>query len=271
MLQLTTFTATMLKLIISILSILISGVVFSQDTLKRQEFVRLHLELSSIPTYIIHEIPRYDISFAVDAEYKAKYFPIIEGGWNKIVDNKNDYQYNSQGIFGRIGINQNLIKPQSVTDRNTFYVGARYCFANYQQQISNIRIEGDWGTATGNYKYNGLSAQWVELVFGMQGEIAKNLFLGYTIRMKRKVAFDDYGSFAPYMIPGYGKGNRDLDFGFNYYVSYAIPVKKLFPVPNPERKPLFKKKKKEAFKQKKNDKVKAGSYIQNKRYRPEKE
>lgn len=241
----------MLKYNISFFILLISFISFGQQTYERKPFIRFGAELTGIPSYFIFDVERFDFSLTLDTEIKTKYYPIIEAGWNQTKGAFDNFNYKSEGVFFKAGMNKNLLKNLAVNDRTAFIAGVRYAYSNYAQQYTNISLAGNWGNIEGVYDSGKLNAHWMELVIGMQGEITKNLSLGYTVRVKQKVFFDDFGTFVPYMVPGYGRGNRNLNIGFNYYVSYAFPMKQLFKKKNEAKRDDSDKENTKGFIQKK--------------------
>ena len=82
-------------------------------------------------------------------------------------------------------------------------------------------------------KFNGLSAQWIEVLVGVKAKVINNFYVGFSLRMNRLVSNKKPDGFDNLYIPGF---NRTYDgsfgAGFNYTVSYFIPIyKKKVPVP----------------------------------------
>ena len=76
-------------------------------------------------------------------------------------------------------------------------------------------------------EYNGLSAHWVELVGGVKAELFSNLFMGFSVRLKSLVSNKKPEGFDNLYIPGFDrKYNGNIGVGFNYTLSYFIPLYK---------------------------------------------
>lgn len=198
----------------------------AQDTIPpRKIFIRPGIDLSRMALPFIKDYPLYGFEASIDAEYKFKYFPIAEFGWNKASDDRPDYQYQSEGYYARIGMNYNMLNYKHRLDRNLFFVGGRFAYSWYHHQFDNVIIENEWGTLNTSLPNTELKAFWIEAVLGLKGEIAKNLFLGYTIRVKVMASRNEFSNFTPYIIPGFGEGDKTTTMGMSITMSYALPLK----------------------------------------------
>lgn len=221
---------TIYRYFISILLVITSISCFSQEKEKddgpeRQIFIRPGIDLSRFALPFIEDYEHTGFEASIDAEIKYKYFPVVEAGWNKVSDKREDYQYESEGVYGRIGMNYNMLKYRHRLDRNLFYIGARFALSNMNQQFTNVIIANEWDNYNVTTPNTSHTAHWVEAVMGLKGEIVKNLYLGYTVRVKILTSKNEFNDIKPYVIPGYGKGYKTTAVGMSYTISYAIPIK----------------------------------------------
>ena len=234
----------MLKSIINIVLILAFFQVSAQKALapklpetpkpERQVFVRFGVDLSRIAVNYIGKIPYQAFEASVDGEVAQKYFPTFEAGWSKLANSTVgesaqepaiQYNYLMTGNYYRIGMNYNMLKYKQRLDRNIFFVGARLATSGFSQEADQISLTNPWGTIETSFPKTSLHAYWFEGVIGLRGEIVRNLYMGYTIRIKRMLAHSAYNNINPYIIPGFGKGSKSSTVGISYSIFYAIPIK----------------------------------------------
>ncbi len=230
-----TYTTT-LKYIISLSLALSSLLTLAQDEVvklppfkgpERTLFIRAGVDLSR---FALPYLMGYDYAGAeafIDAELAYKFFPTIEGGFTRVADNNSSFQYESDGYYGRVGLNYNLLKYKHRLDRNLFFIGFRYGYSQFQHAFSNVNISTDFGSSSIDIPAADMQAHWVEGVIGVRGEIVQNLFMGITVRTKIRLATQNFGNFTPYIIPGYGEGHKRTSAGISYTISYAFPIKKV--------------------------------------------
>jgi hypothetical protein len=76
-------------------------------------------------------------------------------------------------------------------------------------------------------EYNGLTAQWIEVIAGTKVKVINNVFVGFNFSLKYLVSQKVPDNFDNLYIPGF---NRTYDgkfgVGFNYTISYFIPLYK---------------------------------------------
>ena len=76
-------------------------------------------------------------------------------------------------------------------------------------------------------KFDGLSAQWLEVVAGVKAELFSNLYLGFSLRMNHLVTNKTPENFDNLYIPGFNRTYEGkFGAGFNYSVSYFLPLYK---------------------------------------------
>lgn len=142
-----------------------------------------------------------------------------------------NFQYDSKGAFFRAGIDVNLLKGKQSDSFDAWgdviYFGLRYAYSRIDDQIT-FSTEQDtiFNATTLTQQNSNLGIWWLEMNAGVKVEIFKNIFLGYALRYKFFRRFINKGSLLPYEVPGFGKGEHENTFGFDYYLLYRIPFKK---------------------------------------------
>ena len=168
----------------------------------------------------------YSFEGNVQVNLKEKYFPILEMGFagaEKI--SINDYGFATAGLFTRIGIDYNLLKPNKpqTNIHKYFFVGARYGFSLFSYDVTNIAIDnGYWGgDAYRDFDDVKAAKHWLEVVAGMRVEVLKNIYLGWNMRLKVQLGNEKHGEVSPWYIPGIGIKSVG-NWGFNYTVGYRF-------------------------------------------------
>ena len=109
----------------------------------------------------------------------------------------------------------------------------RYGASTFSQTLNSYKIYNtssyfpEIPSVISGEKFNGLTSQWVEVVFGLKAEVLKNIYLGFSIRMNRLITNTKPDNFDNLYIPGFNRTyNGDFGIGFNYSVSYFLPLYK---------------------------------------------
>ena len=138
----------------------------------------------------------------------------------------------TNGSFIRVGADYNAHK-NLIGMRNLIFTGFRYGFSTFDQQLNSFtiiqqdnffenpdRVSGISSTA--------LSAHWVEFVAGVKTEVLNNIFLGFSVSVRRLISEQKPNGFDNFFVPGFGRTNDASEFaaGFSYYISYYIPLYK---------------------------------------------
>jgi hypothetical protein len=137
---------------------------------------------------------------------------------------------------------------------NVVSLGMRYGVSSFSQKLNSYKIynaHNDYGgeqVIVSGEEFNGLNASWVEVVLGMKAEVFKNIFVGFSARLNYMVSEKTPNNFANLYIPGFNRTYEgSFGVGFNYTVSYFIPIYKSKVKPKEKveekKKPQAKKKK----------------------------
>jgi hypothetical protein len=190
--------------------------------------IRIGYDLSRL-ALLYFEPERKAFEISGDFEVKQNFYAVAEYGQQKVDIENTDFIYASEGFYTRIGMDYNFSKTRMDVNRyEMVFGGIRYGFANYSHQSTNIVLpENYWGTeSSGDLPAVDMNAHWVELVAGIRGELFKNFFIGWSFRGRIMIWQKDDELTYPYNIPGFGRGNKKAQMGFNYSVYYRIPLYK---------------------------------------------
>ncbi len=167
-----------------------------------------------------------------DYRFSKKYFLAGElGNENKTVDDA-QLNFTTKGTYFKVGFNYNLYENW-LDMENLVYLGMRYGVSSFSQTLISYQIYnrdhffGDSPIVYPNQKFNGLTAQWVEVALGVNAKVINNVYVGFSFRFNKLVSNKKPDNFDNLYIPGF---NRTYDgsfgVGFNYTISYFIPFYK---------------------------------------------
>ena len=206
----------------------LSALCSAQDTVRypinEMKGIRIGIDLSKPVLPLMYKGERMGFEATADMHVKDDYFAVAEAGWLRVNLNNDEYHYWGNGIYAKAGVDYNLLKSRRPNSNDLVYAGARYALSVFSHQADRVTIPGYlWPDAIDQtIPKNTMHAHWLELLFGVKGEVLKNLYVGMTFRFKFKIIKpkDDYST--PYQIPGYGNGSEGYALGINYYVSYNL-------------------------------------------------
>ena len=171
--------------------------------------------------------------FEVVGDYRLthKMFAAAELGTTEYTVDDAQLNFTTKGSYLKVGFDYNVYENW-LDMQNMIYVGMRYGFSTFSQNLNSYTIYDTTDyfedvTLYPDKNYSGLTAHWVEVVGGVKAEVAKNLFVGFSVRLNILLAETKPDNFDNLYIPGF---NRTYDgsfgAGMNYTVSYLIPFYK---------------------------------------------
>jgi len=153
------------------------------------------------------------------------------GNENKTTDDDR-LNFTTKGTYFKVGFDSNFYENW-LDMENMIHVGLRYGVSSFSQELNTYKIYDTAGYfPTGNSvvsgkKYDGLSAQWAEVVAGMKAKLFNNVYAGLSVRMNYLISQKKPSEFDNLYIPGF---NRTYDgkfgAGWNYTITYFIPLYK---------------------------------------------
>lgn len=194
-----------------------------QDTL-RTYGPRFGIDLARF-IYFFSDPSQIGAEASVDFEIYKNLFPVFEAGYTSMDDDEELFDYSSNGAYGRIGVDYNVLPSKNRSLHHSITFGFRYGMSVFKHRSENIIIPGDyWGDYEPGPYENNLTGHWLEMVMGAKTEVLPNFFLGWAVRYKFLLNPDMDPLMAPELIPGYGTGGESGIFGFSYSVFYKIPL-----------------------------------------------
>ena len=172
------------------------------------------------------------IELVGDYKLTRKHYIAAEvGNENKTV-NDDRISFTTKGSYIKAGFDYNAYENW-IGMENMIYVGLRYGFSSFTQTLNSYKLYnpnpyfGTSPTITSGEKFNGLSAQWIEVVTGIKAKVFNNLYVGFSVRINKIVSNKTPENFDNLYIPGFNRTyNGDFGVGFNYTVSYFLPLYK---------------------------------------------
>jgi len=225
------------KILRSIFIFLLLSPLFSLGQKKGEEWryegPRIGIDVSRFLLPFIQKATQSGFELQADYPYKGNFFPTVELGYMSVDDVKETFHYTNQGFYGRVGVDVNINKFESLSDHDLVFVGARYGYSHFSQETLSASYTNYWETYQTSFPKDYLNAHWAELVFGLKGELLKNFFFGWSVRAKFLLAGSKDPNVKPYVIPGLGYTTSEVPFDFSITVSYRIPLTKTKTLPKP--------------------------------------
>ena len=176
--------------------------------------------------------------FEIVADYRLtqKLYIAAELGTEDKTRQEDLYNFNTSGSYIKVGVDNNTY-ANWYGEQNSIYMGGRLAFSTFSNTLNNYQYFDSnryWnpdGFATGSdtaEEFNGLSAAWIEAVFGTKIELFANIFMGASIRLGFLLSEKEDERFPNLWIPGFNKVTDGSKFGvgYNYSISYFLPLYK---------------------------------------------
>jgi hypothetical protein len=195
-----------------------------KENVWRYEGPRIGVDLSRFASTYLQSADRWGWELQGDVPVKGYWFPTVEVGMMGLNDRRDNFHYQANGVYGRLGTDFNILRYQNLQDEDLVFVGLRYGYSRFNQQAEDVKYSNFWGDYTTSIPKRNMNAHWGEFVFGMKGEIFKNFFLGWSLRVKFMVSETKDPHMSPYIVPGFGKTNVDIPMDFSYGIYYRIPL-----------------------------------------------
>lgn len=178
-----------------------------------------------LPNFAINALQSERTGYELQLDYywKNDLFIDLEFGFGGAEFDQDYLKYNSSNTFFRVGFDKSMLKRDAPNDWDMVFIGLRYgaAFINRNDATYTI-IDSTWGNSSGTIAGTSFSAHWIEVTGGVRVEVLKNIFLGWNIRGKFLVNPKAFEELPPSYVAGYGKGDKNTIFDYNFYLSYAI-------------------------------------------------
>ncbi len=201
--------------------------------------IRFGVDLSKLVRTAVGE-DYTGLELVADYRVYKHFYAAAELGNESIIKDEPNINTTTKGTYLRIGGDVNLY-DNWYGMQNSIIAGLRYGIASFSQELNSFTVTKDnEGTSVfppdirdGDDpqlgKFDGLTASWIELVFGLKTEIAStNIYLSASVSLRRSLKQKQPDSFENLYIPGFGLTNDfgKIGVGYNYTITYLLPFYK---------------------------------------------
>ncbi len=170
---------------------------------------------------------RYGYEFHADFYTRNELYLAAEAGWGGSTVDYTDLKYTTNNHFLRFGFNRSILSRDRPNDWDMLFIGFRAAVADVNRGVATFTvIDSVWGNSTGNSAAKSFLACWAEVTGGMRVEFWKGIYAGWNVRGKFMLNSRSFNDLAPLNIAGYGKGDKNVAFDLNVYLSYGIRWKR---------------------------------------------
>ena len=187
----------------------------------------------------LHKLTRsfYDddykgLELVADYRLTKKYYLAGEIGTEDITVDDDRINFSTTGSYFKAGFDYNTYENW-LDMENLIHIGLRYGVSSFSQTVNSYDIYnpnphyGEAPTTIDGTKHSGLTASWAEIILGVKAEMFSNFYAGFSVSLKRLVTNKQPDNFDNLYIPGFGRTfDGPFGVGFNYTVSYFIPIYK---------------------------------------------
>lgn len=177
------------------------------------------------------------IAFVGDYRLTKKYYLFGEIGNEKITVDDPQLNTTTKGSYVKVGFDYNGY-TNWLDMENMITVGMRYGFSTFSEQLNSYDIYnpnpyfGQAPSITSGEIHNGLTASWAEVAAGVNVKVFNNVYVGISLQLKILVTNTEPGNFENLYIPGFNRTyDGNFGAGFNYTVSYFVPIYKKKVIP----------------------------------------
>ena len=174
------------------------------------------------------------IEFVADFRLGQFLYLAAEVGQEKKTITEDTYSFTPDGQYIKIGIDKNSYDNWYGMN-NMIHIGGRLAYSKYSQTVEQYAIfdtdrywnpEGFGISDNTLPTYEGLSAMWLELVFGTKVELFANIYLNASVRGGYLLNHNPNTNFPNNWVPGFNAVTEESKFGvgYNYSISYLIPL-----------------------------------------------
>jgi hypothetical protein len=172
------------------------------------------------------------IAFTGNYRFTKKYYLYAELGNENITVEDPQLNTTSKGSYIKVGFDYNGY-TNWLDMENMITVGMRYGFSTFNNTLNSYEIYnphpyfGQSPSISSGESYNGLTSSWAEVAAGINVKVFNNIYVGFSLQLKMLITNTDPSNFENLYIPGFNRTyDGNFGAGFNYTVSYFIPIYK---------------------------------------------
>ena len=204
------------------------------DSLKKKKYA-LRFGFDPLKIALSQTDKNYNgFEIAGDINFFKNLFFSIEFGTEDKTKQSEKINFTTTGSYIKLGADYNMYKNWKGMN-NHIYIGIRFANSIHKQRVNSFYLRNSdflWGnelitSGTGIGLRENLNASWIEFVTGIKVQVLKNIYMGFNVRFNRLFNDKKPMNFDNLYIPGFNKKTDENIFGagFNYTISYSIPIK----------------------------------------------
>lgn len=199
--------------------------VSGQDTVPISRTIKIGADIYG-PLYNIYDRKTKNFEGFLSVDIDTGRSVVLEVGHLSYEYSQYNYDYLNNGLFFRLGMDFNLLKPETAIGKYYAGIGLRYGLSIFTSEVPFLKHDNYWGSVTGSVPSSTHSAHFIEASPGIRTELFKNVVIGWTIRLRILIYSSTGKDLKAVYIPGFGNGTRSFSPGINYYIIFSIPYKK---------------------------------------------
>jgi hypothetical protein len=172
------------------------------------------------------------IAFTGNYRFTKNYYLYGELGNENVTVEDPQLITTSKGSYAKVGFDYNTY-TNWLDMENLITLGMRYGFSTFSEQLNSYKIYNPHpyfpqspSTLSGE-TYDGLTASWAEVAAGINVKVFNNIYVGFSLQLKMLITNNEPANFENLYIPGFNRTyDGNFGAGFNYTVSYFIPIYK---------------------------------------------
>jgi hypothetical protein len=218
--------------IISFLIILISEQIKGQEAPQPQDSVIIPLKIRAgieIAGPVMYFIDKniLNIEAYVLSDLSEKMSLYLGAGYSDYKYSQYNYSYLSNGAFMKVGMDFNLLRPETAPGKYWAGIGLHYGLSRFTSETPVFKHENYWGTTSSLITRGTNWGHYLEVSTGFKAELFRNFSIGWSISLKKLIYAGTAKDLKPIYFPGYGEGGKTITTGLNYFIVLNFPYKKI--------------------------------------------
>ena len=211
----------------------LSVVEADQKREKKPYTIRFGLDLSK-PVMAQLDKDYFGLEFVGDIRLFKEIYGAIELGNEKKTTQSEQINFTTTGTYIKLGFDYNMFQNWKGMN-NAIFIGMRFCNSFHKQEVNQYEVYQLHHYWPEEPIINGpeirerdkLKASWVEVIAGIKVKMFNNFYMGFSVRLNRLFNDTTPENFDNLYLPGFNKKTDENVWGagFNYTLTYAIPIK----------------------------------------------
>ncbi len=199
---------------------------FAQDTILIPLKIKVGLEVSGPVIYFSDKnILSYEGYFAYDINEKLS--AVLGAGYLDFKHSQYNYNYLNKGMFARLGVDLNLLKPDKSQGKYWVGLGLRYGISIFNSEFPEFNYDNYWGSVSSSVAPKKSWGHFIEISPGVRAEVFRNISMGWTASLRMLLYTGAGKDTRPIYFPGYGNAVKSFNPGLSYFIVWNIPYKKI--------------------------------------------